>query len=92
MRIRLGYEIEVACDSDMPLVSLLEIHPERRCDIRRETPVVTRPDVESETYADLYGNFCRRFHVPAGNFNLRYDAVIADERMSDSRMKVSPSL
>lgn len=83
MLIRLGYEIEVACDSPMPLVSLLEIHPERRPDIKSETPVTTTPKVRSALYTDLYGNICRRFHVPAGAFKIRYDAVVADSGETD---------
>ncbi|MCO5064540.1 MAG: transglutaminase family protein [Rhizobiaceae bacterium] len=83
MLIRLGYEIEVACDSPMPLVSLLEIHPERRGDIRSEAPVATRPNVKSETYSDLYGNICRRFHVPVGDFAIRYDALVNDSGDTD---------
>ena len=84
MLLRLGYEIEVACESPMPLVSLLEIHPERRADIKTETFVrPTRPDVHSETYTDLHGNICRRFHVPPGKFNLHYDAVVTDGGEAD---------
>ncbi|MGC4026046.1 MAG: transglutaminase family protein [Mesorhizobium sp.] len=87
MHIRLGYEIEVACDSTMPLVSLLEIHPERQHDILSQSPVETTPAVKSDSYADLYGNICRRFCVPAGDFRIRYDAVVNDSGAPD---KINP--
>ena len=33
MRIRYGYNIEMICEQDLPLVTLLDIHPSRRHDI-----------------------------------------------------------
>jgi len=71
----------------MPLVSLLEIHPERRSDIQSQSSVETTPDVKSDSYSDLYGNVCRRFRVPAGDFRIRYDAVVSDTGAPD---KINP--
>ena len=39
MLIRLGYEIAIECPQVMPVISLLEIHPERQADIKRQTKV-----------------------------------------------------
>lgn len=83
MLIRLGYEIEVECDQPMPLVSLLEIHPERQGDIKRQSPVTATPEVESQIYSDLFGNVCRRFVAPAGAFRLTYDATVQDSGDTD---------
>ena len=33
MRIRYGYRIELVCAQDLPLVTLLDVHPSRRHDL-----------------------------------------------------------
>lgn len=33
MRIRYGYRIELICAHDMPLITLLDVHPSRRHDL-----------------------------------------------------------
>jgi transglutaminase-like putative cysteine protease len=83
MLIRLGYEIEIECLQPTPLVSLLEIHPDRQADIKHQTPVATTPAVPSQMFTDLHGNVCRRFLAPAGPFRLRYDAVVEDSGAPD---------
>ena len=83
MQIRLGYEIAIDCPQPTPLISLLEIHPDRQKDIRRQTRVLTSPTTRSTTYRDLFGNVCRRFLAPAGSFRIVYDAVIEDPGTTD---------
>ncbi len=83
MLIRLGYEIAIDCQQPTPIISLLEIHEDRQPDIQRQTRVITSPSVPSSTYKDRYGNNCRRFHAPAGNFRILYDAVIEDSGNAD---------
>jgi len=83
MLIRLGYEIEIECPQPTPLISLLEIHPERQKDIKRQTIVATSPRTASRVYSDLFGNTCRRFMAPEGKFKLTYDATVADSGLPD---------
>ncbi len=83
MLIRLGYEIEIECAQPTPLVSLLEIHPERQADIQRQSIVATSPRVSNRVYRDLFGNVCRRFMAPQGNFKLTYDATVSDSGLPD---------
>jgi len=83
MLIRLGYEIAIECQQPTPIISLLEIHENRQADIKRQTRVITSPAVASSTYTDRYGNQCRRFHAPAGNFRILYDAVVEDAGTHD---------
>jgi transglutaminase-like putative cysteine protease len=83
MLIRLGYEIAIECPQPTPLVSLLEIHPDRQPDIKRQTRVLTSPSVPSATYQDSFGNICRRFMAPAGTFRILYDAVVEDSGEPD---------
>jgi transglutaminase-like putative cysteine protease len=83
MLIRLGYEIAIECDQETPVVSLLEIHPDRRADIKRQTRVLTSPAVKSTLYTDRYGNTCRRLMAPAGDFRILYDAAVEDGGLAD---------
>jgi len=83
MLIRLGYEIEIECGQPTPMISLLEIHPSRRGDIKRQSIVSTTPPARSSVYSDLFGNRCRRFIAPAGPFKLTYDATVSDDGLHD---------
>ena len=64
MLIRLGYEIAIECPHHTPVISLLEIHPDRQADIKRQSKVLTSPQVASSVYTDMFGNGCRRFMAP----------------------------
>lgn len=83
MLIRLGYELALDLPQDTPVVTALEIHPDRRADIRWESGFVSRPAIATEVYSDAYGNRCRRFVAPAGRFTMRYDAVVEDSGLAD---------
>lgn len=78
MQIRLGYEIAIECPVETPVVSLLEINPDRRGDIVRQTRVLTAPQTPSTVYKDRHGNLCRRLVAPAGGIRLLYDAIVED--------------
>ncbi|MBN9551008.1 MAG: transglutaminase family protein, partial [Alphaproteobacteria bacterium] len=84
MLIRLGYEIAIECAQATPIISLLDIHPERQPDIKRQTRVLTSPSVPTRVYRDRHGNTCRRFTAPAGSFRILYDAVIEDSGETDT--------
>jgi transglutaminase-like putative cysteine protease len=84
MLIRLGYEIAIDCVDATPVISLLEIHADRQADIKRQTRVLTSPSVPSKVYHDLFGNACRRFVAPAGNFRILYDAAVEDSGEPDA--------
>lgn len=79
MQIRLGYEIAIECDQPTPVFSLLEIHKERKPDIKRQTRFLTSPQIATRLYEDRYGNLCRRFVAPAGGIRILYDAVVEDD-------------
>jgi hypothetical protein len=65
MLIRLGYEIAIECPQPMPVISLLDVNPDRQHDIKRQTKVLTSPHLPSTLYEDGFGNACRRFMAPA---------------------------
>jgi transglutaminase-like putative cysteine protease len=83
MHIRVGYEIAIECPRPTPVVSLLEIHPDRVADIKRQTRVLTSPTVPTRVYTDRYGNLCRRMVAPAGQFRILHDAVVEDSGEPD---------
>lgn len=83
MLIRLGYEIALEFPQDTPVVTALEIHSDRRHDLRWEMGFTPSPQIPTQTYADAYGNRCRRFVAPAGKLVLRYDAVVHDSGLPD---------
>ena len=90
MLIRLGYELALALQQETPVVTALEIHSDRRQDIKWEPGFMPSPMVPTETYADAYGNRCRRFVAPAGRFVMRYDAIVEDSGKTDSVVPDAP--
>jgi transglutaminase-like putative cysteine protease len=83
MLIRYGYDITVTCTQPTPMVCLLEIRNDRDADIRSPEQVVTNPTVPTTTYSDLFGNTCRRFVAPAGDFSIWGDGTVADSGLVD---------
>jgi transglutaminase-like putative cysteine protease len=78
MFINYGYEISIAVAKATPLICLLDVHPERRNDIRAEEPFNSTPSLPVLTYLDSFGNCCRRLMAPAGDITLRIDGTISD--------------
>jgi len=65
------------------MVCLLEIRNDRDADIRSPEQVVTNPPVQTTTYSDLFGNTCRRFVAPAGDFSIWGDGTVEDSGLVD---------
>ena len=87
MLIRLGYEIGIEVSQETHVVTALEIHPDRKPDLRWESGFSTSPFVQTRTYADAHGNRCRRFLAPAGKLTVRYDAVVSDSGLPDAQAR-----
>lgn len=83
MLIRLGYQIGLELPQPTPVVTALEIHPDRKRDLRWESGFIASPHIPTHTYTDAYGNRCRRFIAPAGLVTMRYDAVVEDSGLLD---------
>ena len=84
MLIRFGYEITITCAQPTEMVCLLDVHSEREGDIRQKEAVVTTPQTPTTIYRDLFGNICRRFRAPSGDFSIRSDGVIEDGGLPDA--------
>lgn len=89
MLIRYGFDISIAIAQPTPLITLLDVRDERRGDLQREGPFVTRADVPVRIYRDLFGNICRRMVAPTGTFGFTLEGTIRDSGAPDL---VEPSL
>jgi transglutaminase-like putative cysteine protease len=85
MLIRYGCELSVAVERPTPVFCLVDIHPDRRKDIVRETSLRASPSVPLKTMHDAFGNIMRRTVLPAGETSLSLDGVIADPGLPDAR-------
>lgn len=83
MLIRLGYEIGITCPTDTPIVTMLGVHPDRLKDLRSDSGIETTPAIRGRGYFDQFGNRCMRFIAPAGDFAMRYDAIVEDSGLQD---------
>lgn len=92
MLIRYGYDITLACAEPTAMVSLLEVHEDRKGDLRAPENLYFTPDIASTTYHDIYGNRCRRFVAPAGEVRLWGDATIEDDETLDPEVWDAPEI
>jgi transglutaminase-like putative cysteine protease len=83
MHIRVGYEIALELDQPTPLYTLMGVHPDRAADIRVLNPQSCMPKVEKHSFIDMFGNRCTRLVAPAGEFSMRFDAIVEDSGLPD---------
>lgn len=81
--IRYGYEMTVACPQPTPMICLLDAHEDNRPNIREPETVTSVPEVPMHTYRDSFGNICRRFVAPAGDFTIRSNGLLASTDQVD---------
>ncbi|MDQ2065165.1 transglutaminase family protein [Xinfangfangia sp. CPCC 101601] len=73
MQIKLGYDIEIACDQPTEVIALMDPHPDLAGQIVQSSGLQITPDVSHRSYIDRYGNKCLRFTAPAGKTRLTCD-------------------
>jgi transglutaminase-like putative cysteine protease len=78
MLIRLGYDIRFDISQAVPMVAILNVHPDRRHDLQEPDRVRVDPPVATEEYMDSFGNLCTRFLAPAGTVSLTNSTLISD--------------
>jgi hypothetical protein len=66
MLIRLGYDIQFETAGEVPIVTLLNVHPSRKQDLREPDELRTDPAVKIENYQDTFGNHACRLVAPPG--------------------------
>ena len=83
MKIRFGYEIVYGCPQPVPMILMLHVHPSRTSDLLCPDEMKITPTVETDTYADVFGNTCTRIVAPAGSVRITADAVIEDNGLPE---------
>jgi hypothetical protein len=81
MRIRYGYRIELTCQQDLPLITLLDVHPSRRHDLTRpDEMVVTASSIPSA--GAVFRNISTSSAISAAGWSRRLAASCCSPRAS----------
>jgi len=83
MLIRLGYDMLFDTPSEVPIVTLLNVHPSRKNDLREPDFLHTDPVVNIENYHDTFGNHGCRLVAPPGRIRLHNSTLIEDSGKPD---------
>ena len=83
MLIRTGFDIAFDTETEVPMLALLNVRPERQKDLRTPEVLSGEPDIDFRQFVDRFGNVCTRFLAPAGGFRLTSDFVIEDPGTPD---------
>jgi len=83
MLIRLGYDMQFETTADVPMVTLLKVHPSREKDLREPDELCTDPVVNIENFLDRFGNRGARFVAPQGRIRLHNSTLIKDSGQPD---------
>jgi transglutaminase-like putative cysteine protease len=84
MLIRLGYDMLFDAPAEVPIVTLLNVRPDRVPDLREPDILKTDPDVDIEKYEDTFGNVCCRLVAPPGKIRLHNSTLIQDSGLPDA--------
>jgi transglutaminase-like putative cysteine protease len=83
MLIRLGYDIQFDTLGEVPIVTLLNVHPSRKKDLREPDELHTDPAVKIENYEDSFGNHGCRLVAPPGKIRFQNSTLIEDSGKPD---------
>ena len=83
MLIRLGYDIQFDTFGEVPIVTLLHVHPSRKNDLREPDEMCTDPRLKIENYQDSFGNHSCRLVAPPGTIRLHSSTLIEDSGCPD---------
>lgn len=91
--VRIGCEFVHSSAYDVPAVFQVEPAPGQDVRVHDESWTM-QPDQASRTYADLYGNVCRRLTIPAGQSTITYSALVtvpdATEEVDEGAEELAP--
>ena len=85
MLIRLGYDIQFTTFGEVPIVTLLHVHPSRVGDLREADTLMAEPATKVEQYQDSFGNISCRLVAPAGKIRLHASTLIEDSGLPDEQ-------
>lgn len=83
MLIRLGYDIRFRVISNVPMITLLNVHPSRESDLVKPDQIRVFPDIPVEEFLDVYGNRSCRFVAPEGELHLSNSTLIRDSGVAE---------
>jgi transglutaminase-like putative cysteine protease len=84
MLIRYGFHIGLQVVQPTPLITALDIHPERRGDIVEEQALGIEPSGPLHSYIDGFGNLCRRAVIQPGETVLSCTGIVRDSGHPDA--------
>jgi transglutaminase-like putative cysteine protease len=84
MLIDYGFDIEVFVAQPTPMITLLDIRPERGADIIADVFSTTPDSDGGHVYTDTFGNICRRFNLQPGVHTFTRRGVITDSGQMDA--------
>jgi transglutaminase-like putative cysteine protease len=83
MLIRLGYDIQLETIGEVPIVTLLEVHPSRKADLREPDEMRVEPVIKIQKYQDSFGNHSCRLIAPGGKVRFHNSTLIEDSGRPD---------
>jgi len=83
MLIRLGYDMQFETTANVPMVTLLKVHPSREKDLREPDELRTDPVVNIENFLDRFGNRGTRLIAPPGRIRLHNSTLVEDSGQPD---------
>lgn len=83
MKIRIGYDIIFECFQPIPMILVLNVHPERAPDLLAPDVIRTDPVVPVSVYLDSYGNWCTRIVAPPPSIRIYSETTIEDSGLPD---------
>ncbi len=85
MRIRIGYDIELAVNAPTLLLGALHVHASRQHDLPEPEGFRTEPPLPIEQYRDSFDNVITRLAIPEGTPTIRLinSAVVLDSGLPD---------
>jgi transglutaminase-like putative cysteine protease len=92
MLIRYGFTIAIEVQQETPIVTLLDVHPDRRGDIVEESPLRVDPEARVHSYLDGFGNLCRRVTAAPGPFSLSLVGTARDSGEPDPVVPDAPQV
>ena len=84
MKIRIGYELVYECPAPTPVILVLNVHFTRAADLIGPDHIITRPVLPLLGYRDLFGNWCTRLVLAAGETRLSMLTQVRDAGLPDS--------
>ncbi len=91
MHIQYGFSIDVTCEAETPLITMIDVHPSHRGEITEPDAVQCRAlqtgkSVDASAYyLDEYDNICRRIVAPAGGVTLSATGIIHDAGFEEAQ-------